>query len=287
MILDAHCHAWTRWPYRPAVPDPGRGSAANLLWEMERNGVGRAVVICAGIDGNPDNAADVAAEAARSDGRLVPFADFDCRWHETHHAPGAPGRLAALLDRFPGLRGVTHYLDEDAPAGWLLSEEGLACLALLERTGLVLSLATGPAQAEAVAEAAARVPRLPILVHHLWRVPAGDEAALARVARVATGRPNLFLKLSGFGYAVAEGWDFPLPGAQAVARALAAAFGPDRLLWGSDWPVCTRYMTHRQALEIVRRHGPALPPAAMEAVLGGTMARLLEGWRPDRGRPGA
>lgn len=280
MILDAHCHAWARWPYDPPVPDPGKGNVANLLWEMRQAGVERAVVICAAIGGNPGNFADVVAATEGAGGRLVPFADFDCRWHPTHHAFGAPARLRALLDGAPGLKGVTHYMVEDADAAWLLSEEGQACLALLEERGLPVSLAAGPSQAATVAAAASRVPRLPILVHHLFRIRAGDGAALAAVAQAARAAPNLILKLSGHGYAAEDGWDVPLPGVQALVGALAAAFGPDRLVWGSDWPVSTRYMTYRQALEIVRRHAPGLSAAAREAVLGGTMRRLLDGARP-------
>ncbi len=81
MILDAHCHTWARWPYQPAVPDPdSRGAAANLVWEMDRAGVERAVIICAAIGENADNNDYAAAQAGRFDGRLVPFADIDSRW---------------------------------------------------------------------------------------------------------------------------------------------------------------------------------------------------------------
>lgn len=276
MIVDAHCHAWARWPYRPPVPDPGRGSAANLLWEMDQAGVARAVVICAAIDGNVENFADVAASAGVAQGRLVPLLDLDCRWHATHHAPGAPARWRAALDAAPALRGVTHYLDESADPAWLLSEEGIACLGLLEARGLLLSLAAGPSQAATVAAAARRVPRLPILLHHLGR-PRVDQAEQVAAIIAAAEAPNLFLKLSGHGYAQEAGWDVPLPRVQAMVRALAAAFGPHRLVWGSDWPVSTRFMTYRQSLELVRTHGPDFSAEARALVLGGTMDRLLQG----------
>jgi L-fuconolactonase len=279
MILDAHCHAWARWPYHPPVPDPSRGNIGNLLWEMEHAGVARAIVICAAIGGNPENFRDVVAATEGAAGRLMPFADFDCRWHPTHHAPGAAVRLRALLDGARSLKGVTHYMVEDSDASWLLSEDGQACLALLEERGIVLSLAAGPRQAATVAAAASRVPRLPVLVHHLFRVRANDEEALAAVVEAARAAPNLVLKLSGHGYAAEDGWDFPLWRVQALVRDLAAAFGPHRLVWGSDWPVSTRYMTYRQALEIVRRHAPGFTPDERDAVLGGTLQRLLDGAR--------
>ena len=66
MIIDSHCHAWAHWPYEPPVPDPlSRGSIAQLLFEMDQNGVDRAVIICAAIAHNPNNTAYV-VDAARS-----------------------------------------------------------------------------------------------------------------------------------------------------------------------------------------------------------------------------
>ena len=56
MIIDSHCHAWTTWPYDTTVPDPQhRGTIEQLLFEMDKEGVDRAVLICARIDHNPAN----------------------------------------------------------------------------------------------------------------------------------------------------------------------------------------------------------------------------------------
>ena len=280
MIVDAHCHAWARWPYQPPVPDPdSRGSAAQLLWEMEQNGVARAVVICAGLGGNPGNN-DYVAEAARaSGGRLVAFADVDSRWWDHHHAPGAPARFRAELDRLRPV-GITHYVDETADPGWFLGDEGDACLALLEERGVILSLACGPLQVPAVAQAAARHPRLTILLHHMGRPRAGDAAALQAVLSGAA-QSNIHVKISGFAYGVEDGWAFPYAAMQDVARALRDAYGADRLCWGSDYPVVRKFMTYRQSLEVVRSLCPFLDPGERAAILGGTMARLL-----DRASPG-
>lgn len=273
MIVDAHCHAWTSWPYQPPVPDPGQGRADTLLWHMDRNGVERAVVICAAIRGNPDNAAEMAAAAARSDGRLIPFVDVDCRWHKTHHEPGALERLRAAIARFRP-RGITHYMHEDGDPSWLLSAEGVEFLRIAEAEGLILSLACGPAQLATVREAAARVPGLPILLHHLARVRAGDEAALTALV-AAADTPNLVVKLSGVGFGVDDPWNFPHSRMRPVIKAAFTAFGPRRTVWGSDCPVTTQSVTYRQTLELVRTHCPFIPEIDMLLVLGGTMARLL------------
>ncbi len=57
------------------------------------------------------------------------------------------------------------------------------------------------------------------------------------------------------------------------------AFGP-RMVWGSDYPVVTKAMTHRQALEAFRTHCDFVSDEDREAILGGTLERLLEKARP-------
>jgi predicted TIM-barrel fold metal-dependent hydrolase len=65
-----------------------------------------------------------------------------------------------------------------------------------------------------------------------------------------------------------------------VFRAIYDAYGPDRLMWGSDYPVVHRFMTYPQSLEIVRSLCRFIPGHEMPAILGGTLERLLA-------RPGA
>src|SRR5436190_17232246 len=128
MIVDSHCHAWRSWPYEPPVPDPtSRGVVEQLLWEMDQNGVDKAVVICARIEHNPDNNDYVAYQARRFPERLYQFADVDCRWWETYHQPGAADRLRAAVQQ-SGLRGFTHYVDPQDDGAWYLSDEGTAFL---------------------------------------------------------------------------------------------------------------------------------------------------------------
>ncbi len=282
MIIDAHCHAWEIWPYQPAVPDPGqRARAERLLWEMDQAGVARAVLIAAGIDHNPRNNAYAAACAQSSAGRLSAFPAVDCRWEATHHTPGADQRLRAVALEFDPA-GFTHYLHEEADPAWLLSPDGLAFFAVAEELNLIVSLACGPLQIPTVTVLAERFPATPFLIHHLGRVkvePFDDHALQALLA--AARAPNIHVKLSGFGYALSDGWDFPCRVTQPLVKALYDAYGPHRLCWGSDYPVSQRHMTYRQTLEIVRAHCHFIPAGDMHQVLGGTMASLLAR-KPDR-----
>jgi len=275
MIIDSHCHAWATWPYQPPAPDPEtRGRAEQLLFEMDQNGVERALVVCAQIDHNPDNNKYVAAARRRHPERLLQVADVDSRWSSTYHTAGADARLRAVAERWP-LAGFTHYLRADDDASWLLSEEGLRFLTVAAERGLLASIHCHPHQQAALRGVAARFPQMPILLHHLGHPQVHEAGELAEILASAK-LPNICVKISGFYYATAGAqWDFPHRDVHEIVRAIYEHFGPRRMCWGSDYPVVGQFMTYRQALEAVRTHCDFIAPADLEWVLGGTLEAVL------------
>lgn len=282
MIIDSHCHAWTYWPYQPPVPDPEtRGVTAQLLNEMDLNGVDQAVIVCAQIDHNPGNNSYIAAEVARqkqeaTPGRLHQFVDLDSEWSSTYHTPGAAERLRAMAERWP-IRGFTHYLRAGDDASWLTSADGLELLQTAADLNLIVSLSSNPDHQPAIRCAAERFPSVPFLIHHMGYVRLGSGTLEENVDQVlASARiPNIYIKLSGFAYTSAVEWDYPYDDIRWVVLAEYEHFGPQRMCWGSDYPVVRFYMTYRQALEAFRTHCDFVPAGDQEWILGGTLARLL------------
>lgn len=286
-IVDAHAHAWRRWPYPPAVPDPAsRGHLDQLRFEMRASGVDEAVIVCAAIGGNDDNLAEVADDVGRppidheDHARFHLVADIDCPWHSTHHRPGAADRVRRADDRFE-LAGITHYVGE-VDDGWLDSAEGDAFAAAIVERDLVLSLSAGTAWHESVARLARRHPSLPVLMHHLGlaraAVPNDDEVdSVVRLAQT----PSILVKLSGLHYVAAQPWRFPYAASHGLLGRLVDAFGPDRLCWGSDFPAARAHVTYRQSVEVIRsEHAGLLGEDGLSAVLGGTAAVVLRTRRP-------
>lgn len=277
MILDSHTHVWERWPYEPPVPDPeARARAGQLLYEMDRAGVEKAVLICARIGDNAGNVDHAFAEAERHTGRFVVFPDLECRWSPDYRTPGAAARLEEALARWD-MVGFTHYLDDADDGGWLNGEEGRAVFALADRHRLIISISAFPHQMPAIAELARRHPQMPILIHHrVFLGPRTDHIAGAlRHVLAAADRPNIVVKLSGMGNAAGRDDEFPYPGLAWAGQALLREFGPARLVWGSDYPVSRRHMTYAQTLSMVTRHS-GISALDLPAVMGATLARLLE-----------
>lgn len=272
MIIDSHTHAWYYWPYTPTVPDPeSRGRVEQLLWEMDRHGVNKAVLVCANIEHNPNDNDYVAECVARYPDRLIQFADVDCMWSDSYHTPGAAERLRAAAERYQ-LKGFTHYVKEDTD--WFDSDEGLAFFGVAAERNLIASLALPPAWQPALRRLAQRYPTITFLCHHMAYLKAGCPDDLADVLRSAE-LPNIAIKMSGFHYVSHVPWDYPQADARPVVRALYQAYGAERLCWGSDYPVVRFFMTYQHALEAFRRHCDFIPAADQALILGGNLARLL------------
>lgn len=276
MIIDSHTHAWDLWPYEPKVPDPeSRGRVEQLLWEMDRFGVDRAVLVCARIDHNPHNNDYVAGCLKRYPDRLIQFADVDCSWTDTYHTPGGAARLAEAAERYE-LKGFTHYLKSDYD--WFDSEEGQMFFAVAAEHRLIASLALHPGWMPALRKLARRFPSVSFLCHHMAGVRATEpepRPQLEEVLRTAEC-PNVYLKLSGFHYVSGTAWDYPYPDTWEVVKRLYSAFGGQRLCWGSDYPVVRFNMTYQHSLEAFRRHCSFIPASDHASILGGNLQRLLE-----------
>ena len=278
MIIDAHCHAWRHWPYQPPVPDPDRrGTVEQLLWEMDQNGVDQAVVVCARIEHNPDNNDYVAGCVTRFPARLHQFADVDCSWTDTYHTAGAARRLEDAAVRYH-LKGFTHYVKGDDDGYWFLSHEGLAFMETAARYRLIASFAIPARLQPVLRQLAASFPSVPFLCHHMGGVRAAEPPPQPLFSEVLQSAdvPNIYIKLSGFHYVSSVAWDYPYVECAPIVRQLHERFGPDRLLWGSDYPVVRKAMTYQHALEAVRTHCSFIPVEHRERILGDNLHRLLE-----------
>lgn len=275
--MDAHCHAWRRWPYAAAVPDPEtRGDATQLVAAMDAHGVDRALVVAAGIGvgdprtDNADNNAYVGAAARSSAGRLSWVADVDSRWSADYHRPGADQRVRAALTDGPV--GITHYC-ADAVDDWFDRPDGGAFLAAVGSRLFSVHL---PAQwVPAFVDVARRHPTLPILVHHQGHVRPDDHEHLAALLELM-GLDNVHLKVSGFHYLTDRPWDYPFTTQRETLRRVVDHVGARRLVWGSDFPVSAEHLSYRQTIEVVREHCDFLGSDDLDAVLGGTLSALVD-----------
>ena len=190
--------------------------------------------MCAAIDNNPDNVAYVAFARERYQRKIHVVADLDCTWSDHYHP--ARCRRALARPRRPLSTRRLHPLCAQEKRRLADERGGRGCFELAEQRGLFVSLAAGPAWQADLRAIAVRHPSVPVLCHHLGGLltitalgaMAGAGSAYAdALAEVTTSVKvaNIFVKVSGFHYASAQGWDYPWEEAIALFRRLFEALG--------------------------------------------------------------
>lgn len=174
----------------------------------------------------------------------------------------------------PRLVGVRHIAQAEPERGFLLREDFQRGIAALEEFGLVYDLLLFPKHLGPALELVRAFPRQRFVLDHVAKpvIRAGLLEPWATDLRALATCENVTCKLSGL---VTEAWvkrwkqaDF----APYLEVALEA-FGPSRLMIGSDWPVCLAGGSYAETTGIVRDFIARLTPHEQAEVLGGTCAR--------------
>jgi L-fuconolactonase len=120
--------------------------------------------------------------------------------------------------------------------------------------------------------AARSVPRLTFVLDHLGKPPiaSGTLEPWATDLRALAALPNTFCKLSGL-VTEADPASWTVGDLRPYAETALEAFGPDRLMFGSDWPVCTAAGTYGEVLGAATR---LIAPAERTRVLETTATRV-------------
>jgi len=271
MRVDAHHHLWDSHTAKyPWMTDEfaalrrafGPGELRPLLAQC---GIDRSVLVQTWS--SLEESYEFLATAARA-----PFIAGVVAWVEL--TGGRVGETLAALRAAPGGRklvGIRHQVHDEPDPAWLLRPEVQRGLAAVAEAGLAYDLLVRPRELPAAHQTALRHPGMRFVIDHLAKPairqggsPAWEEW-MPRLAEL----PNVFCKLSGL---VTEAdwkrWtvDDLSP---YVARALGW-FGTDRMLFGSDWPVCLVAAPYARVVETARHLTAGLTAAEQEALFGRT-----------------
>jgi len=193
-------------------------------------------------------------------------------------SPRVAEQLAAVADR-KHLVGMRHVVQDEPDPRFLLGPEFVRGLKSLEPVGLTYDLLLYPQQLPAAVELAASLPEQPFVLDHLakpriaaWNAR-GDMASWRRDIEALARHKNVCCKLSGLVTEAAWRQWRPTDFTPYLDVALAA-FGPDRLMFGSDWPVCLLAADYAEVAGIVRDSCGTLSPAEQAAIWGGTATRF-------------
>ncbi|MEU5310345.1 amidohydrolase family protein [Streptomyces sp. NPDC021562] len=273
MTVDAHHHVWDLsvrdqdWLTRPELQPLRRNfTVADLEPEARAAGVTRTVLVQTVTVPEETPEFLVLADTHDLVAGVVGWTDLT--------RPDVADELARLR-ALPGgrhLKGVRHQVQGEPDPRWLLRPDVHRGLAAVADAGLVYDLVVLPHQLPAAAEAARSHPRLTFVLDHLGKPPiaAGTTEPWAAAVRALAALPNTVCKLSGM-VTEADPASWTLDDLRPYAETVLDAFGPDRLMAGSDWPVCTLAGSYTEVLDAARR---LIPPAAHTAVFETTATRV-------------
>jgi L-fuconolactonase len=275
VIVDAHHHLWDLSrgiPYPWLTPDLGpihrSFSGVDLEPLLAAHRVSRTVIVqCANSHADTDYLLEQADGYAFIAGVVgwAPLLDAQA--------------CAATLERratHPRFRGIRHLVHDEPDPDWLLRPAVRRSLPLLAGLGLVLDVpAVYPRHLGHVATLAAELPELTIVIDHLGKPPFRREplGPWAELVRAVATHPNVVAKLSGLDTAVGS-LDWTAEELRPAFEVALEAFGPDRLLAGSDWPVSVLGGGYARVWKATYALLAPLSAAEREAILGGTASRV-------------
>lgn len=274
--VDAHHHVWDLavrdqpWITGAAMAAIRRSFGIDDLGpDVAAAGVTATVVVQTVAEvGETEELLDLAQATALVSG-VVGYVDLT--------APDVGEQLDRLRERPSGawLVGIRNLVQDEPDPAWLTRPDVLAGLREVARRDLVYDLLIRPHQLDAALTAVELVPDGRYVVDHLakpaiatgaWEPWASGLAALA-------ARSNVAAKLSGL--VTEASWDtWSTSELRPYVDHALAAFGPDRLLFGSDWPVCTLAAPYGRVIAATEELVDDLSLTERAAVMGGTAATV-------------
>jgi L-fuconolactonase len=266
-VVDSHQHFWSLrtpwfdWPTPDLKPIYRDYTPANLLPEIEDAGVSKTVLVqAAPYLAETNFILDIALKTEFVAG-VVGWIDLE-----------QPEHLADLErfadhSKFCGIRPMIQSIPD---VNWMLRPSLQPSLAVVERLGLTFDALVRPPHLDALVAFIDRYPNLPVVIDHgakpeIAKGREGFDVWADRIAMVAE-RPHVICKLSGLLTEAGErtGADDLLP----FVDHLIGTFGPQRLMWGSDWPVVELASPYSAWLDQVRAFVARLSESEQKLILG-------------------
>ncbi|TPJ82657.1 amidohydrolase [Mesorhizobium sp. B2-6-2] len=240
MIIDTHLHlidqGALRYPWLSGVPALNRDfSYAEYAADARRSGI--EAVLHMEVDVDP---ADIAAETAHvksiagQAGSLLKGAIASCRPEEA----GFEAYLETVKAEpfVKGFRRVLHVVPDDVSEGALFRQN----IKRLAGTGLTFDLVVLPHQIPKAMALADLAPDVQFVLDHCGvpDIKGNAEHPWREHMEAIAKRPNVTAKISGV-VAYADPATWTLETLRPYVEHTIRCFGWDRVIWGSDWPVCT------------------------------------------------
>jgi L-fuconolactonase len=274
-FIDAHVHVWDRARNPQAWIDPAtmapidRDFSVFDLDDTLRSVPAVGAVVVQASNSTQESLDLLGGDLPKTVLGVVGWVDLSA---ESVHADLYRLRSARHGSRLVGLRHLAHI---DPDPAWLLRAEVSRALDLLGGEGVPFDLVLHPRQLGMAAQVVAAHPQVQFVLDHLGKPPIGsaDLGEWTRGIADLAALPNIVAKISGL---TIEG-DRRSWSTEELRDPIELAlelFGPDRLMFGSDWPLVRLSGGYAAWLRAAVNLVGALDPDDVSEIFGGTAARI-------------
>ncbi len=250
-VIDAHHHFWdpaaAHYPWITGAYEPLRRAYGppDLAPLLEAAGVTGTIVVQARQDLAETTSLVQTAAATDWIVGVVGWVDLT--------DPDVAETIAGIRRGAHGRRlvGVRHLVHDEPDPDWLLRDDIMAGLAAVAEAGLVYDLLVRTRELPAATEVARRLPHLRFVLDHLAKPPIAAhrmEPWASAIAEIAA-QGNVTAKVSGL-VTEADWSSWTAADLEPFIETAARLFGPERLMFGSDWPVSTLAAGYAEVLEV-------------------------------------
>ncbi|HMF77559.1 MAG TPA: amidohydrolase family protein [Bryobacteraceae bacterium] len=274
MRIDSHQHFWDldrlSYPWMPPAPSP---LLRNFLPQdfkpkLDRNRFDGSITVQATTQAEEAGwLLNLAVENAFILG-VVAWVDLK--------SPGL-GHVLDRLQAHPKFKGVRHPVHDEPDDRWLLRADVVEGLRELERRRIPYDLLLRPQHLPVIPALVEKVPDLPMVIDHIakpmiaQRVMDGWAEDMERIAKI----PHIHVKLSGM-ITEAHLAKWSAEDLRPYVQHVLGLFGPDRLMFGSDWPVCLLAGSWKEVLAAFTQALGAQSIPSREKILGDTAQRFYK-----------
>jgi L-fuconolactonase len=272
MKIDSHQHFWRYDAARNAwITDSMAVLKRNFLpddlaVECKANGIDASIAVQADPSENDTTFLLELAEKHQRIAGVVGWVDL--------LSPRVAERLE-YFSRFPKLRGFRHIAQAEPDDRFLAREQFVKGVAQLCAFGFTYDILIYPRQLPAAIDLVKRLPEQRFVIDHMAKpeVKSAKTSPWAAQMREIAQHKNVFCKISGL-VTEADWKHWKADDFKRYLDVVFGAFGADRLMFGSDWPVCLLAATYSQVKQLIDNYVSGLPRSDKDKIFGGNAARF-------------
>ena len=191
-------------------------------------------------------------------------------------SPHAAKRLKHF-SQFDKLRGFRHIAQDEPDDRFLVRPDFVRGVALLREFGFTYDILIYPEQLPAAVELVAHFPEQRFVIDHLAKpeIKSRSRAGWAVLMQNVAAKPNVYCKLSGL-VTEADWKNWKKEDFRPYLDVVFEAFGPKRLMFGSDWPVCLLAASYEQVVEIIEDYVQDFAADIKDRIFGGNAAEFYQ-----------